>query len=190
MLSQAFDRRLPILEANSQRVLSRLFGRAEDPRQGPARRWLWQAAEAVLPARGAGAFNQALMELGALVCVPVNPHCGENVPGVICASRVGSIDMSAPITPLTTWYLKRPASVSASAANPRLVMTLISAAGVGCGAGSPFGWVTIARAAPAKAMTKPMTASREPILKGKRAVKLMGRLLQLFPAAANRFLSN
>ncbi len=37
VLSQAFDRRLPILEANSQRVLSRLFGRAEDPRQGAAR---------------------------------------------------------------------------------------------------------------------------------------------------------
>jgi A/G-specific adenine glycosylase len=38
VLSQAFDLRLPILEANSQRVLSRLLGREEDPRQGPARR--------------------------------------------------------------------------------------------------------------------------------------------------------
>src|SRR5437764_8877912 len=59
VLSQAFDRRLPILEANSQRVLSRLFARGEDPRGGPARRWLWQAAEELLPARQAGAFNQA-----------------------------------------------------------------------------------------------------------------------------------
>src|SRR5579884_2342755 len=38
VLSQAFDLRLPILEANTQRVLSRLFGRFEDPRRGPARR--------------------------------------------------------------------------------------------------------------------------------------------------------
>src|SRR6185312_6428707 len=73
VLSQAFDRRLPILEANSQRVLSRLFARREDPRQGPARRWLWQAAETLLPARRVGEFNQALMELGALVCTPTAP---------------------------------------------------------------------------------------------------------------------
>jgi A/G-specific adenine glycosylase len=77
VLSQAFDRRLPILEANSQRVLSRLFARREDPRQGPARRWLWQAAETLLPARRVGEFNQALMELGALVCTPTAPRCGE-----------------------------------------------------------------------------------------------------------------
>src|SRR5262249_3342355 len=48
ILSQAFDQRLPILEANSQRVLSRLFGRSDDPRRGPARRWLWEIAEALL----------------------------------------------------------------------------------------------------------------------------------------------
>jgi A/G-specific adenine glycosylase len=75
VLSQAFDRRLPILEANSQRVLSRLFGRVEDPRRGPARRWLWQAAEDILPTRDVGTFNQALMELGALVCTPAAPRC-------------------------------------------------------------------------------------------------------------------
>jgi A/G-specific adenine glycosylase len=75
ILSQAFDQRLPILEANSQRVLSRLFSRRDDPRQGAARRWLWQAAEELLPARHAGEFNQALMELGALVCTPSAPQC-------------------------------------------------------------------------------------------------------------------
>src|SRR5262249_59914591 len=50
VLSQAFDRRLPILEANSQRVLSRLFGRADDPRRGPARRGLGPARRAPPPA--------------------------------------------------------------------------------------------------------------------------------------------
>ncbi len=75
VLSQAFERRLPILEANSQRVLSRLFGRRQDPRQGPARRWLWQAAELLLPDSHVGEFNQALMELGALVCTPAAPRC-------------------------------------------------------------------------------------------------------------------
>jgi A/G-specific adenine glycosylase len=87
VLSQAFDCRLPILEANSQRVLSRLFGRAEDPRTGPARRWLWQAAEEVLPRRQVGAFNQALMELGALVCTPTAPSCGDCPLAARCVAR-------------------------------------------------------------------------------------------------------
>ncbi len=75
ILSQAFERRLPILEANTQRLLSRLFGRTEDPRQTAARKWLWQAAEEVLPPHSIGEFNQALMELGALVCTPMAPRC-------------------------------------------------------------------------------------------------------------------
>lgn len=87
VLSQAFDRRLPILEANSQRVLSRLFGRADDPRQGPARRWLWQAAEDILPHQDVGTFNQAIMELGALVCTPTAPACSECPLTARCIAR-------------------------------------------------------------------------------------------------------
>ena len=75
VLSQAFDQRLPIVEANSQRVLCRLFGQRSDPRRGPTQRWLWQAAAALLPRRHVGEFNQALMELGALVCTPAAPRC-------------------------------------------------------------------------------------------------------------------
>jgi A/G-specific adenine glycosylase len=77
VLSQAFDLRLPILEANTQRLLSRLFGYEDDPRQGPARRRLWFAAGQILPTKRVGDFNQALMELGALVCTssPACPDC-------------------------------------------------------------------------------------------------------------------
>src|SRR5579885_341778 len=87
VLSQAFDRRLPILEANTQRVLSRLFGRTEDPRQPAARRWLWQAAEKILPNRDVGTFNQALMELGALVCTPAAPRCTQCPLAARCLAR-------------------------------------------------------------------------------------------------------
>jgi A/G-specific adenine glycosylase len=75
VLSQAFDRRLPIVEANSRRVLCRLFGQGADIESEPVRKWLWRQAEALLPARRAGDFNQALMELGALVCTPASPRC-------------------------------------------------------------------------------------------------------------------
>ena len=87
VLSQAFDLRLPILEANSQRVLSRVLGYEEDPRQGPARRRLWQAAEQLLPRRHVGEFNQALMELGALVCTSTVPSCATCPLAARCAAR-------------------------------------------------------------------------------------------------------
>lgn len=75
VLSQAFDLPLPILEANTQRLLSRLFGYEDDPRQGAANRRLWQIAGQILPIKRVGDFNQALMELGALVCTPSSPAC-------------------------------------------------------------------------------------------------------------------
>lgn len=75
ILSQAHDTRLPILEANSRRLLARLFARRGDPTRGPVQRWLWQAAEELLPERQVGDFNQALMELGALVCTATAPKC-------------------------------------------------------------------------------------------------------------------
>ena len=75
VLSQAFDRRLPIVEANSLRVLCRLFGYAGDPRTSTGQKWLWEKAEEILPAKRVGDFNRALMELGTLVCTPTAPKC-------------------------------------------------------------------------------------------------------------------
>ncbi|MFL5328309.1 MAG: A/G-specific adenine glycosylase [Gemmataceae bacterium] len=77
VLSQAFDRRMPIIEANSLRVICRLFGQTGDPKSAAVQKWLWQTAEALLPKSRAGDFNQALMELGALVCTPAQPRCSQ-----------------------------------------------------------------------------------------------------------------
>jgi A/G-specific adenine glycosylase len=87
VLSQAFDRRLPILEANSQRVLARLYGVTDDPRRGPQRAYLWEKARRLLPMRRVGDFNQALMELGALVCLPVTPRCSACPIASCCEAR-------------------------------------------------------------------------------------------------------
>ena len=111
ILSQAFDRRLPILEANSQRVLCRLFGRREDPRRGPARRWLWEMAETLLPTRRVGAFNQALMELGALVCTPAAPQCAVCPVAVLCTARHWVCKTRSPIAhsrPIRSRFKKPP----------------------------------------------------------------------------------
>src|SRR5262249_39637255 len=61
----------------TQRLLCRFFGRAEDPTRAPLRPWLWKVAEEILPRKRVGEFNQALMELGSLICTPTSPRCGE-----------------------------------------------------------------------------------------------------------------
>jgi A/G-specific adenine glycosylase len=75
VLSQAYSERLPILEANSERVLCRLVGERKQPRSSVVRRRLWQVATELVPGRRPGDFNQALMELGALLCRPLKPQC-------------------------------------------------------------------------------------------------------------------
>jgi A/G-specific adenine glycosylase len=87
VLSQGYDRRLPILEANSRRVLCRLFGIERDPQEPAVQKRLWQLAETLLPVKSAGDFNQALMELGALVCTPAAPNCGECPVRDYCGAR-------------------------------------------------------------------------------------------------------
>ncbi len=73
--SIAFDTRAPILEANTVRLLSRLVAFDGDPASTVGQHALWSLADALLPARGCGEFNQALMELGSLVCAPARPAC-------------------------------------------------------------------------------------------------------------------
>ncbi len=75
VLSQAFDQKLPILEANSVRVLCRLLALRTSPQESAVQKLLWQASENLLPAKHVGQFNQALMEIGALVCTPTSPNC-------------------------------------------------------------------------------------------------------------------
>ncbi|WP_439626483.1 A/G-specific adenine glycosylase [Gemmata sp.] len=96
VLSQAFDRRLPIVEANSLRVLARLFGYRGDPREGAGKAWVWAAAEAVLPAERAGDFNQALMELGALVCTPAKPACDRCPLAAACVANRDALQEQIP----------------------------------------------------------------------------------------------
>ncbi len=63
----------PVVDGNVERVLCRQMAWAEDPKRIKAR--LWERAGALLPPGEAGDFNQAVMELGATVCVPSRPLC-------------------------------------------------------------------------------------------------------------------
>jgi A/G-specific adenine glycosylase len=81
--SFAFDRRAPIVEANTLRLYSRLLGYRGDPRSAEGQELLWDFAERILPRRAPGRFNQALMELGATICTPADPAC-ESCPVRMC----------------------------------------------------------------------------------------------------------
>jgi A/G-specific adenine glycosylase len=97
ILSFAFDRPEPIVEANSQRVLARLLAIEEDLKTTSAQRRLWQAAERLVPATGAGKFNQALMELGALLCTPREPACLVCPLSAVCAARTRGLQDRLPV---------------------------------------------------------------------------------------------
>ena len=73
--SIAFGRRAPLLDGNVMRVFTRLLDLPDDINRSATRTKLWRIAADWLPARGAGEYNQALMELGQKVCRPRNPDC-------------------------------------------------------------------------------------------------------------------
>ncbi|HMO86197.1 MAG TPA: A/G-specific adenine glycosylase, partial [Lacipirellulaceae bacterium] len=85
--SIAFDVRAPILEANTIRLLARILGYDGDPAKAAGQRLLWHAAEQLLPQRDVAQFNQALMELGSLICTPTQPRCDECPAASWCAAR-------------------------------------------------------------------------------------------------------
>jgi A/G-specific adenine glycosylase len=98
VLSQAFDMRLPILEANSTRVLCRLLGVRADPKQAQVQKTLWQAASELLPQRRVGRFNQGLMELGALICKPDRPDCGRCPLRAGCYASLHGLQSAIPVS--------------------------------------------------------------------------------------------
>ncbi len=75
VLSLAFDRPLAVLDGNVTRVLTRVFGVAEDAKAGRTRTALQALAGRLLDAERPGRWNEAVMELGATVCTPTSPAC-------------------------------------------------------------------------------------------------------------------
>jgi A/G-specific adenine glycosylase len=73
--SIAFGKRVPILDGNVTRVISRVDAIADDTRDAKIQKLLWSRAAEILPRKRVGDFNSALMELGAIVCTPKGPRC-------------------------------------------------------------------------------------------------------------------
>ncbi len=96
ILSIAFGQRQPILEANTTRLLARLLAYDGPPAIAAGQRLLWAVAEAVLPRKDVGHFNQAMMELGSEVCTARSPRC-EGCPVVsLCRARQQGVESEIP----------------------------------------------------------------------------------------------
>jgi A/G-specific adenine glycosylase len=73
--SFAFRERAAILDTNVARVLFRVFVGRGDPKSHAMKRHLWTLSATLVPTRDVFDFNQALMDLGAMVCIARSPKC-------------------------------------------------------------------------------------------------------------------
>ncbi|MBX3174500.1 MAG: A/G-specific adenine glycosylase [Gemmatimonadaceae bacterium] len=89
----AFERRAALVDTNVARVLARVFAPRLNPKRPRDLTVLWQIAEHSLPRTGKATWthNQALMELGALVCTARVKRCGACPVRTICASRESAL---------------------------------------------------------------------------------------------------
>jgi A/G-specific adenine glycosylase len=86
-----------VLDGNVLRVLSRLTAERGDVRSSAVRARLKDVAQRLLDPRRAGDFNQAMMELGATVCLPRNPQCLLCPLRESCAARALGLENELPI---------------------------------------------------------------------------------------------
>jgi A/G-specific adenine glycosylase len=90
ILSIGYGQKKPILDGNVRRVLSRFFAVRSDPKARRTEEDLWKRSEALIPGRRAGTFAQAIMDLGAVLCVPKRPKCSDCPVSISCeAYRLG-----------------------------------------------------------------------------------------------------
>lgn len=90
VLSIAFGRPEPVVDGNVRRVVRRLLGMQETAPES----FYWRQAEAWIPRRRAGDFNQAVMELGAVLCTPAHPRCPICPAADLCAARARGLQDS------------------------------------------------------------------------------------------------
>lgn len=96
ILSLAFGQDEPVLDGNVRRVLCRLARVEDDPRRPAVERDLWATARALLAPGRAGRGNEALMELGATLCLPRHPRCSSCPLADLCQAHQDGVEETLP----------------------------------------------------------------------------------------------
>ena len=107
VLSMGFGRSLPVLDGNVARVFSRLTAEPVTVKRPADAKRLWDLAERLMPQASSlprgnvlpGQWNQALMELGAMVCTPRSPRCGACPVRTHCAAHARGVQHELPPVP-------------------------------------------------------------------------------------------
>src|SRR5579872_2288936 len=97
IVSFAFQRPAPIVEANTLRLYSRLMDFRGDPRSAAGQKLLWDFAAQIVPRTRPDQFNQALMELGATLCSPDEPDCPRCPVRTCCAALANGSQREIPV---------------------------------------------------------------------------------------------
>ncbi|MBC2837963.1 A/G-specific adenine glycosylase [Robiginitalea sp. SC105] len=105
--SICFDLPHPVVDGNVYRVLGRYFDIPLPMDTGPGRRYFDTLAREVMDSSRIGTYNQALMEFGALQCVPTNPDCGNCPLGDSCGARASGTVADRPVKQGRTTVRKR-----------------------------------------------------------------------------------
>ena len=98
ILSIAFGKRIPAIDGNARRVLSRLFAVKESVDSPRTQHRLRRLAEKLLPRRCPGIFNQALMDLGSQICTPKNAACPVCPVQRLCCAFARTLQYRLPVT--------------------------------------------------------------------------------------------
>ncbi|MGI9527365.1 MAG: A/G-specific adenine glycosylase [Weeksellaceae bacterium] len=73
--SICFDEKVPAIDGNAYRVYARAFGLEKDISDSNAWKYYFEFAQKIMPSENPGDYNQAIMELGATICLPKSPTC-------------------------------------------------------------------------------------------------------------------
>ena len=96
IMSIAYDIPVPAVDGNVLRVFSRLGNNDSDISSPQTRQTTADLVAAVMPKERAGCFTQALMELGALICIPKNPDCAHCPVSELCESALAGTQNQLP----------------------------------------------------------------------------------------------
>ena len=97
IMSIAFKKDFAIVDANIERVFARLFNLDKPVKDKETHAFIWEKAQKIIPHGKTREHNQALMELGALVCIPKNPRCKICPVKEFCLSYVRNIVDKRPV---------------------------------------------------------------------------------------------
>jgi len=95
--SIAFGLKVPLLDGNVIRILTRIFAISKNVADKNTLERLWKISKNILPNKNVGDFNQALMELGATVCFPRSPNCANCPVSDLCEGHLSGKAESYPV---------------------------------------------------------------------------------------------